>query len=355
MNKCKPRFIIFLLLLFISHLSNAKGNYNHYYEIINRAETEFVNHGNRECFKYYDSAFSIFDEPFVKDAYIAAEIACYLKDTMAMFHYFDICFKNGLPLSSIRSAPILRYINKTDFYPSICALYDKDKNIKKTDIAAQRTIWLFCYESDSIKLKIGRDSLIRQQWFKEENGFREYIFKQYLSKGLFPGERIIGIATDSMYEANLRYFHKKDLYGSIGFVTDDEYKQDYDLLSKYALSVFIHSKCSFWKYKEQLWQAVLNGYLQPKEYAILEVTSTLWNQHNENSWDDCNISKKDLYYYILPDELRKGVVSDQSIDIIEQNRQKIYLQSYKIDEAKKQLQQQTGIWFFYDFIDRPRK
>jgi len=347
------RFFILLLLSFMPSFLHAKGNYGRYYELINRAEATFVNHQDNACFKYYDSAFSLYD-PFVKDPYIAAEIAYYLKDTTTMLHYLDLCFKNGLPLSSVPSAPIFRHIDQSDLYASISKLYTKDKGIKQTDAEAQRRIWLFCYESDSLKLKMGRDPLIRQQWFGEENVFREYLFREYLSKGLFPGERIIGIATDSMYNANLAYFHRPDLYAGIGFGTKDAYKQDYDLSSKYALPVLLHSRCSFPKYREQLWQAVINGYLQPKEYAILEVTSTLWNQHHDNAWDDCNASERDLYYYILPEEERKSGFSEQVIDTIEQHRQAIYLQSYKIDKAKKQLQEQTGIWFFYDFTDRPR-
>jgi len=342
------------LLFFMPSAGIAKESYKRYYELVNRAEAEFVSHRDRQCFPYYDSAFASF-EPFVKDPYVAAEIAVYLGDTTAMFHYLDICFKNGLPLSSVRSAPIFRKIDRTSLYPSVCKLYNKDKDRKKIDIAAERAIWLYCYRSDSLKLRLGRDPQLRQAWFAEENAFREYLFKEYLSKGRFPGERIIGVATDSMYQANLQYFHRPDVYSGMGFAqSGDDYKQDYDLLSKYALSVLIHSKCSFPKYHDQLWQAVLNGDLQPKEYAILEVTSVLWNQHNDNAWDDCNVTRKDLYYHILGDEQRGGIESEAALRTIEHNRQQIYLQSYEVDMAKKALQQQTGIWFFYDFADRPR-
>lgn len=354
-----PNVLKTLLILCLLCNGRAFADYARYYQLINKAEETFVMTKDKNCFRYYDSAFQQYSSPYLKDAYIAAEIAFYLKDTTKVLHYLGIGFRNGLPLSSVRSAPILRHINQGPFYPKIVALYETNKPYVKTDYQAQNDIWLWCYESDSIKSRVGHDAEKRRQFFAYENQFREYLYKNYLSKDIFPNERIIGVATDSLYQAYLALHHKQDIYAGLGMTTEDAggdaFKTDYELLAKYSLSVMIHSKCSYWKYRSHLWNAVLNGYMQPKEYALLHLTSTIWNQHNENDWDDCTVERQPHYYYILSDEWRAGDFSDTTMVQIEKNRADIYLQRYSVDVQKKQLQDATGIWFFYDFVDRPHQ
>ncbi|PZF70891.1 hypothetical protein DN068_20920 [Taibaiella soli] len=345
------------------HSSSAFANYARYYQLVNKAEETFVTTKDKSCYRYYDSAFKEYKLPYLKDAYIAAEIAFYLKDTTKFLHYLGISFRNGLPLSSVRSAPMLRHINQDPVYSKITALYESNKSAFKVDAQARNAIWLLCHESDSLKCETGKKksnvpaSERRQKFLAYESGFREYIYTNYLSKDIFPNERIIGVATDSLNLALLKANNKVDVWALAGIPTEssdeDNNKIDYELLAKYSLSVMIHSKCSFWKYREHLWNAVLNGYMQPKEYAILHVTSTIWNQTNDNPWDDCTIERQGHYYYVMPEETRVAPdFSAETMAQIEKNRAAVYLQKYSVDEQKKQMQQETGIWFFYDFQDR---
>jgi len=343
---------LIVLLLCVCYARSSRADYRNYYQLVNKAESTFVYSRDSQCFQLYDAAFRRVPQPLLKDVYIAAEIAYFLHDSPRFLHYIDLAFRNGLPLSSVPSAPFMRHIGQSGIYPSMRSLYDQAQPAVHIDAAARDSVWLRCYASDSTKKGMARDPQRRQDFFHCENGFREWLYKQYLSKGAFPNERIIGVATDSLYAAFLQRYHKQELYPGV-FPSGDDYKQDYELLAKYALSVMIHSKCSFWKYRDALWQAVLNGYLQPKEYALLEITSLRWNQHNDNSWDDCQPQPQKHDYFILPEEKRDAGTDSTRLAQAEQNRAAIYMQSYAVDEQKKLLQRETGLWFFYDFVDRP--
>lgn len=344
---------------------SATADYRTYYRLVNTAEETFVNKRDKSCLAYYDSAFSACKKPYVKDVYIAAQICYYLGDTALFLDYMGLAFQNGLPLSSTRSAPILRKIDHSPLYPKIAALYARYKNQPKPDLALREAVLKKCFESDSIKAGMGRDKVKIQAFYNSENAFRDYLFEACLSKGIFPNEHLIGIATDTMYQAFLKRNHKKDPYeafyasgpfaGAAG--SENDSRTDYELLSKYALSVLIHSKCSFWKYREQLWQAVLSGYMQPKEYGLLHETSVAWNQDGFNSWDDCIISRQEVYYNILGYDPRSASQtfggSEAQLKTVEANRRAICMQKYSVDQQKKKIQAEMGLWFFYDFLDRP--
>lgn len=359
------RYGIIVLNCLLALKLSATADYRTYYRLVNVAEETFVNKRDKSCLAYYDSAFSACKKPYVKDIYIAAQICYYLGDTSLFLNYTGMAFKNGLPLSSIRSAPILRNIDHSVLYPKIKALYARYNDLPKPDLALREEVLKKCYESDSIKMGMGRDQAKIQAFYNSENAFRDYLFESCLSKGIFPNEHLVGIATDTMYQAFLKRNRKKDLYGAFyasgpfasATGSENDSKTDYELLSKYALSVLIHSKCAFWKYRKQLWQAVLNGYMQPKEYGLLHETSVAWNQDGFNSWDNCSISRQQVYYNILGYDPRRASQtfgeSAEQLKTVEANRRAICMQKYSVDLQKKKLQAETGLWFFYDFLDRP--
>lgn len=347
---------LFPLILLIS--LQLKANYIKYYQLINKAEETFVTLKNKECFKYYDSAFTIKNKPFVKDAYIAAEIAFYLKDSGLFIKYLNLGFKNGLPLSAVPSAPILRNIKKFPIYQTIQINYNKYKK-NEVDFNVRENILKMCFEGDSIKLFMGTDTNKVRAFYRSENKFRDYLNKNFLSKGTFPNEHLIGIATDSMYSNFLKRHLKKDIFNDVspfGQIPEDlKEKSEYDLVSKYALSVLIHSRCSFPKFKEKLWQAVLSGYMHPKEYGFLHETSITWNKNTFNEWDKCEAQKQKVYYNIQGfnpmDTEQTYVSSEKDIVIVEENRAKVFMQKFWVDKQKKKMETETGMRFFFGFAN----
>ncbi len=358
----KRLFVVALILIaFISFGSN----YSRYYQLINKAEETFIMNKDKMCFIYYDTAFKQYSKPYVKDTYIAAQIALYLKDTNLFYKYISLAFKNGMPLSAVTSAPFLRSAGKMPIYAKIKELYFKNGTQFKLDFMARETILKKCFEGDSLKSIMGTDSSKIREFYTSENKFREYLFENYLMKGTFPNEHIIGIATDTMYNSFLKRNNKRNPFesmslsmnGASGLKIDIEAieKMEYDLVSKFSLSVLLHSRCSFTKFKEQLWEAVLNGYFHPKEYAMLHEMSKVWNQNSFNEWDNCQTIHQAVYYNILgnnPMSQNHSFVTESSkIEIVEKNRKELYLQKFSIDVLKKKFQKETGLRFFFGFMD----
>lgn len=87
------RFLVLLslsLLLSVALKATGNASYLGYYDLINAAEEAYViNKDTTACFADYDKAFSSVSRPFIKDYYIAAEIACHSGSRGRMLRYLD--------------------------------------------------------------------------------------------------------------------------------------------------------------------------------------------------------------------------------------------------------------------------
>ena len=350
----------FLLTFLLTTQLHLVAQQTKYYSYINQAEELFVTKHDASCFKSYDRAFQSKARYFAKDAYIAAQIAYYLKDDQHTVGYLKRAFELGLPFSALKAAPIFSNIEKSAVYPQIVATYQSCQK-PKFDTATRDEIYQRCFESDSIKFYMGRDPQKIKAFHDSENDFRSYLFVNFLSKGNFPNENMIGIATDSIYNDFLKRFGhidpwaaaEKQMFGA----NESNTPIEFELLAKYSLSVLLHSHCSFPNYQKQLLEAVMNGYMQPIEYAILHETSVAWIKQ-DNPANTCTPSLSKAYYNILPNDPRTKVqtrIADtdlEGLQLVEQNRALIYMQKYSIDQLKFQDQKELGIDFFFDFINR---
>ena len=350
------RFLIVSLACFYSVIS--WGSQTKYYEYINKAEEKFVLTLNRECFNYYDSAFATDAQYFAKDAYIAAEIALFLKDNDLFLKYVKLSFDLGLPWTAIKSGKIIEGQLTPGLEAELKELFTTRKE-PDFDHQVRDKVYDYAYRSDSIKLIMGRSVEQENLFFAIENEFRNYLYTSFLLKGVFPNENLIGIATDSVYQDFLKRFNKVDLYSNSSgnsFGQQEAPPQEYDLVAKYSYSVLLHSRCSFSKFQKELWNAVLNGYLLPSEYALLHETSILWNSNSRNPWDDCEPAYQEAYYNVLGFNPMKRIqthVDESNKELMEQvelNRKNIYMQKWEIDKKKKEIQKKTGIRFFFGFL-----
>jgi hypothetical protein len=102
---------------------------------------------------------------------------------------------------------------------------------------------------------------------------------------------------------------------------------------------------------------MINGYIHPKEFGILEETSIIWHQNAaENPNESCEKAKYKICYNIFAKSpFEKEHIFDNTKDglkIVEKNRLSIYMQKYSVDLRKKKLEKEIGIKFFFDFKDR---
>lgn len=331
-----------------------------YYGHVNQAEELFVLNHDGQCFKEYQKAFRTKARYFAKDAYIAAQIAYYLNDEKKVIKYLKRAFELGLPLTALKSAPILQQIESAPFFPEILKVYQRC-NKPTFDAAARDSIYDKCFISDSLKFYMGKDSKKIAQFNQFEDSFRDYLKQEYLSKGMFPNENLIGIATDSVYDDFMRRFGHIDPYAAGEkqlFGSTNSIPIEYGLVSKYSFSVLLHSSCSFPNYQKLLFEAVSNGYMQPIEYGLLHETSIAWNQQASNPNEICTRLVSDAYYNILgfdqrkTDQTRIDDSNSEGIKQVEKNRASIGMQKYSIDQLKRIDQKNLGLKFFFYFLER---
>lgn len=348
----KSRIYLILILLFSITIYCKAENYEKYYELINRAEEKFVLKKDRSCFIEYDIAFKR-NKPFLKDPFIASQIAIYLGDTLKFYEYLKICFQNGMPITSVNASPIIKEINKNEIGRTILMLFDKFYNDKIIDVNTKDKICLMCYQSDSFKVKIGGRSI---EFYKNEDETRKYILDSFLVFGKFPNEQLLGITTDKTYTYFYEKFGRKSVYEDIIYQKQKDYFEEFELRLKCPYNIILHSRCFYTEYKELFFKAMQNGFIHPKEIGILEETAIIWHQNHNNPTEKCKKVEYKICYNIFGKE--PGLTfqifdnTENGLKIIEENRKKIFMQKYSVDQQKKAIEKETGIKFFFDFADR---
>lgn len=345
-------YVLGLLLMAAFNVFSQDKSYVEYYKLVNKAEEEFVVKMDSSCFMYYDRAFAL-NKPFLKDPYIAAQIALYLNDSLRFRNYLSIAFKNGMPLKSVTASRVIKERYYPELYKTVARLYKQYGRQPNVDKVLLEQICVMCYQSDSLKLKTGGDS---QQFHQNENETRKFLV-ELLNKGVFPNEHLLGITTTEMWNEFYKKTGRKDLYAGMG-MTDTLYSEEYELRLKCPMNIVLHSQCFFQQNKQALFKAVEMGYLHPKDYGILEEKSILWfKEKSTNTAETCQFPKEIISYNIFGFDPRSKIqtydVSAEGIQKAEANRAKIHMQKFSVDKRKKELAEKYGFAFFFDFVDRP--
>lgn len=355
MNALKTYALMLCLGLVLNLL--AQNPQVEYYKFINKGEVEFVNTQSAKSLQFYDSAFSLPVRIYPKDAYVAAQLAFYLQDTSSFYKYMKLAFERGLPLSAVTSAPILRNLEQSNLFARLEKM--SKQYVLQVDTIARDSIYWYCFYSDGLKYNMGRDPKKIHVFDSIEWKFIEFQYRNFLSKGLFPNENLIGIATDSLTHQMMKD-PSIPRFITAGFAQNTNHTPvEYELVAKYSLSVWLHKSCGFQLYKNELWQAVLNGTLSPMEYAIIEETSMQWRTSAVLADGGmCSLpTYAPCYNLIKPSPIKPvNIFVDPSdtdrMAIVNTNRAKIFLQPYEVDQLKKQMLKDLGIDFFYDFFNR---
>ncbi|MES2513785.1 MAG: hypothetical protein V4580_06545 [Bacteroidota bacterium] len=347
------KLLTWLLLLATFSLRSNAANYTEYYQLINMAEETFVLKKDKSCFVFYDKAFKK-HKPFLKDPFIASQIALYLGDTLKFYDYLKIGFQNGLPLTAINVSPLIKQVNTNHFQKRIQAMFEKEYKPKRIDQHIMDKICLMCYQSDSIKVNMGGRN---DNFYKNENDTRSYILDSFLIRGKFPNEQLLGVTTNQMYLDFYKKFNRKDVYAGFSGMTNDMPPDEFELRLKCPYNIILHSRCFYSEHKQLFYQAMLNGYIHPKEIGILEETAIIWHNDAEtNPAETCQKPAYKICYNIFGKDPRHAPQlfdsSEQGLKQVEENRKNIYMQKYSVDQQKKLLEKNTGIKFFFDFLDR---
>jgi len=276
-----------------------------------------------------------------------------------------------MPISAIDYAPILKNLQTNKpLYQKIVTEFRNDYKGVKTDRRDIDTMLAMSYVCDSLKFAFGKDKdeNTARKFLASDETFRQFVYRKYIRKGIFPLEKITGIKTDTTFSSFDERNNKPDIYPKFTpgdtFTTNtgvkikfgEPEKDDYNLSNTLAFNIFIHSTCVMQEYGKDLWQCVLNGYMHPKDYGMLEEMSIAWNRQSSFSKFShiCDYEKKDAYYNILnndPSKPIKTFVTDEKLLAeVEKNRKDHLMQKYAIDVEKRKLEKEKGFRFFFGFM-----
>lgn len=351
------KFIVNLLLFFLcSSFIFAQQNYTEYYQLINKAEDDFVAKNDKsKCYQTYDQAFKKVKKPFVKDYFIASQIAYYNGDTAKFLEYTASAFDAGMTFVCLHNPGIFKSIfTNENLVKQLEHLYKKRKVIK-IDEALRDTIYKRYHLMELAKDSGAYDKSFDKIFDEMELSNTNY-YLSFLKKGQFPSEQMIGLFTDENYAAFLSKYQLKarvspfaqtaKTKGVAGISFGAPIPDDYPLWNSAAFVSFLHYPCAFERNKEIFWTAVLNGFVHPKDYGMLEEWVIKTNG-NANFMNDCQIQKSD-YYYNINRELVK--TDDAALVQIERNRKEKLMQTYALDVIKKKMEQEKGFKFFFGFM-----
>ncbi len=303
---CRLRCLLLgSLLLFKTEQLLAKKAYSQYYIIVNSAEEAFVNNNIDSCYRLYDSAFKAFDKPFVKDIYVAAQIAYWHGDTDVFLHYLQIAFNEGMPLECVYIAPILKGIkNNLLFNDRVNELY-KHRVIFKIDEKIKDTIYTIKHREreahDLLNGPYNKENIVNMKKVNNEN---VTAIIKYLDRGIWPSEKVIGIYTDDDYESFLNrhnYREKQDDLSKFAGIKLTPILSSYALYNEAAYIPLLHDPYRFYEIKAKLFKMVKNGLLHPGDYALFEEWSYHAKRVDEKYTTSCPELVKRPLYNILGD------------------------------------------------------
>lgn len=88
-------------LLCLSQTALAQHNYINYHKEIIGAEELIFQDKYADAILTYDSIFKKYPKSFVKDCYIAAQVACLANDSLLLKRFMKLCIEKGIPSSQL--------------------------------------------------------------------------------------------------------------------------------------------------------------------------------------------------------------------------------------------------------------
>jgi hypothetical protein len=261
----KKKLSITILGLFICCVKLIAGiNYINYHKDIINAEDLFIRNNDKAAVEAYKRIFTQYSKAFVKDCYIAAQVACHVKDTINLKLFLTMCFNKGMEWSIIDAdSNLAALLNQYPSYKKVIKNeYDNSRDIfcSSINIPLRYEITTM-FKKDQlyhdIKPQKLWDSLFRM--VTKENIERIItITKQYG----YPGEHLIGISNNILDNTCIT-------------LTDSDLEEITPLF-------FYHQACGFQILSKELYESVIKGDIHPREYATLYE----WSHGNIKSVND---------------------------------------------------------------------
>ncbi len=248
------KYFLFVTIFIISKISDAQLNYIEYHKKIIQAENFMLATDMKACIAKYKETFDAYPKTFARDAFTALQIACIGKDTASISYFFGKSVSNGIIWEAILYSKHYKDVVDYDlkFKRRLEALYVVSRKHYESSIDTSiRKFVLGLLEKDDSARFINhqqvKDSLDIVRWF-EVMEHNIYQIDSLVKKIGFPSEHKAGILSSKII--------------NVGYLGVDLYPT--------PSRIFYHNQCGFQLMKNQLLQAIIDGELTPKEYAVIQ-------------------------------------------------------------------------------------
>jgi hypothetical protein len=341
-------FVIICCLSIACAKSGAQPDYINYHKEIIHAEQFFLKKDLEGSLKKYQQIFSVYNKPFAKDCFIALQIACLRYDTANASYFFEKCFQRGVHWEALKSVPQIFNMLR-DTYPydkRIKELYEsaRKKYLSSIDMGLRKTVIAMLMNDHSHKAG-GRDS-IRGPIYTDVLDDNIRRLDSICKKTGYPGEKKIGIWDHEVYED-----------GSHRYST---------FLSSLPSIMYYHHYCGYRIMCKELMNAVKNGELQPKEYALIYEWSYAYQKRKKFADDNaekysrylrsynfydfklvCDHEDQTKYYNVYIDRSRHS----PDTTFVNKCRNEIGIASLEHEKQKRQFAAKYQLKFFFGMFE----
>lgn len=276
--------ILYLFIIILGLFKNGYSqiNYINYHKEIIKAESLLIQTQMKPCLKKYRETFDAYPKTFARDAFLAFQIACMVKDTTEISYFFEKAVSNGIIWEPINYSEYYKnFINLNNNYKIRLEELYKTSTIKYEKLINQnlRNYVLGLLENDDRNRTNNNDSILNIKWLKimDINGQK---LDSLIHKVGYPGEHIAGIYNSEVV-----------------IVSGSKENPTGIQLHSMPSRIFYHNACTFQSVKNELLVAIKNGELTPKEYALIHEWSYNTLMKKSRWWDKfykftCEIPEK---------------------------------------------------------------
>ncbi len=376
----------------------ASMNYFIYHQKIIYAEELFLKDSIQASLTAYKNIFTEY-KPFAKDAFIALELACMIKDTSNANYFFNQCCKAGINWEVFnRVVYVKQFINETEYRKQaftrtynlerkyyykrlnnnlrkyLISLSKKDDTIKK-DMFLSKKAYLGKIESLSNHERALYDKSIEQHSLlqkyrkaKHDSSSAYYeTLKRNLKKTYIPYQKADTVYVD-LLEKNILILDS--ISKMLGYVPGDKtigiVDHDIDDYSSIRLSftftpiivhTIYHHGCGFWMMQEELRESVKRGELHPRYYAAMydnsycDIESKTYNPTRTNLSQlykiKCTLPNKDYTYNIIAFNCP---IENVEKSFINKCRSQLSIASIEHDHKKMEYAQKHHLILFFGLL-----
>lgn len=256
------------VILLSAPVSYGQGNYWEYHKNINKAEHSFfMKNDPKHAFLIYDQLAGAYSFHFVKDFFLAAQIACKNSDHGRAYKYLEICFRNGLNIAQLALSPVFAQAGFDGGNARLQALYQQCRKeyLNRMDTAYRKKIYkLYAQDQIDKSLPTGKYNELLA------NNLNELI-NWVRTKG-FPSDKTIGIddSTISIEGRTLMQWYIATCKAN-GIVPDQHIGQAEDnlLSSCTGLYFLVHHPCAVQQLGPYISEEIKKGNMHPRDAGML--------------------------------------------------------------------------------------